>query len=113
MSNDQAKALRCTYSSMKEKLLKYEMHVRRKPMFPIAIVLDPRFKLEHIPHGEHKFVMKTLVKKLESLRIVEASSSMPIDIPFFVLARHGYFGFKESQVFKINDAIYGAAIKLE
>ena len=36
MSNDQAKALRHAYMSMKEKLLKYEMQVRRKPMFPIC-----------------------------------------------------------------------------
>ena len=53
MSNDQAKALRRTYTSMQEKLLKYEIQVRRKPMFPIATMIDPRFKLEHIPHGEH------------------------------------------------------------
>ena len=55
MSNDQAKALRLAYTSMKEKLLKYEMQGRIKPMFPIATVLDPRFKLEHIPHGEQKW----------------------------------------------------------
>ena len=67
MSNDQEKALRHAYMSMKEKLLKYEMQVRRKPMFPIATVLDPRFKLEHIPHGEHKFFMETLLNMLESM----------------------------------------------
>ena len=48
-------------------------------MFPIATVLDPRFKLEHIPHGEHKFVMETLLNMLESVCIVEALSSMPIN----------------------------------
>ena len=52
MSNDQAKALRRSYTLMKEKLLKYEMHVTRKPRFPIATMLDPRFKIEHIPHDE-------------------------------------------------------------
>ena len=76
MSNDQAKALRHAYMSMKEKLLKYEMQVRRKPMFPIATVLDPRFKLEHIPHGEQNFVMETLLNLLELVRIIEGSSSM-------------------------------------
>ena len=70
MNNDQA------YTSMKEKLLKYEMQVRRKPVFPIATMLDPRFKLEHIPHGEHKFIMKTLLNMLELVRIAEAWSSM-------------------------------------
>ena len=79
MSNGQAKALRCSYTSMKEKILKYEMQVRRKPMFPIATVLDPRFKLEYIPHGERKFVMETLLNMLESVPIIEASSSIPID----------------------------------
>ena len=79
ISNDKAKALRHAYTSMKEKLLKYEMQVRRKPMFPIATVLDPRFKLEHIPHGEQKFVVETLLNLLESVRIGEGSSSIPID----------------------------------
>ena len=79
MSNEQAKALRHAYTSMKEKLLKYEMQVRRKPMFPISTVLDPRLKLEHIPHGEKKFVVETLLNLLESVRIIKGSSSMPID----------------------------------
>ena len=55
MSNDQAKALRCEYTVTKEKLLKYNMQVRRKHMFPIATVLDLRFKLGHIPYVEHNF----------------------------------------------------------
>ena len=42
-------------------------------------MLDPRFKLEHIPHGEHKLVMETLLNMLESVRIIEASSSMSFD----------------------------------
>ena len=79
MSNDQEKALRHAYMSMKEKLLKYEMQVRRKPMFPIATALDPRFKLEHIPHGEQKFVTETLLNLLKSVSVIEGSSSMPID----------------------------------
>ena len=45
MSNDQAKALRCACTVMKDKRLKYDIQVRIKPMFPIAIVLDHRFKL--------------------------------------------------------------------
>ena len=65
MSNDQAKALRCASTLMKEKLLKHEMQVRRKPMFPITIMLDPGFKLEHMFHDEHKFVVETLLNMLE------------------------------------------------
>ena len=79
MSNDLEKLLRRAHTSIKEKLLKYKMQVRRKRLFTIDTVLDPRFKLEHIPHGEHKFFMKTLLNMPESVRIVEASSSMPID----------------------------------
>ena len=48
-------------------------------MFPIATVLDPRFKLVNIRHGELKFVMETLLNMLESVCIIEGSSSMPID----------------------------------
>ena len=48
-------------------------------MFLISTMLDPKFKLKHIPHGELKFFLKTLLGMLESVRIVEASSSMPID----------------------------------
>ena len=48
-------------------------------MFPIALVLDPRFKLEHIPYDEHNFVMKILLNMLESVCIVEASSFTSID----------------------------------
>ena len=79
MSNDQQKALRCAYTVMKEKLLKYNMQVRRKHVFPIATVLDPRFKLGHIPYGEHTFFREILLNMLELVRIIEASSSTPID----------------------------------
>ena len=76
-SNDQAKTLRHAYTVMKEKLMKYDIQVRRKPMFPIATFLDPRFKLGHIPHGELSFVMDTLLKILESVCSIQAST--PID----------------------------------
>ena len=52
MINDQAKAVRCVYIVMKEKLLKYNVQVRRKHMFPMATVLDPGFKLGHIFYGQ-------------------------------------------------------------
>ena len=48
-------------------------------MFPIATILDPRFKLGHIPYGEHDFVMEILLNMLESVRIIEALSSTSID----------------------------------
>ena len=34
-------------------------------MFPIAIVLDARFKLGHIFHGEHKFIVENYFNMLE------------------------------------------------
>ena len=78
MINDQEKALRCAYTMMKEKLLKFYKQVRRKHLFSIARVLDPRFKLGHILHDDHNFFMKTLHKMLESVHIMEALSFMPI-----------------------------------
>ena len=59
--------------------MKYDIHVRRKPMFSIATVLDPRFKLGHILHGEHNCVIETLLNMLESVRHIQASDSTPID----------------------------------
>ena len=44
--------------------MKCDMQGKRKPMVPIVTVLDSRFKLGHIPHGEHKFFMETLFKCL-------------------------------------------------
>ena len=79
MNNDQEKALRCAYTVMKEKLLKYNMQMRRKHVFPIALVLDPKFKLGRIPYDEHNFLMKILLNMLESVRIIETLSSMLID----------------------------------
>ena len=64
MTNEQAKVLRRAYIVMKKMLLKYDIQVRRKHMFPIATILDPRFKLGHIPHGDHKFVIETLLNLL-------------------------------------------------
>ena len=79
MSNNQAKTLRHAYTVMKEKLMKYYIQVKRKPMFSIATVLDPRFKLGHIPQGEQNFVLETLLNMLESMRPIQASTSTPID----------------------------------
>ena len=79
MCNDQAKALKCAYIVMKETLLKYNMPVRRKLVFPITTMLDPRFKLGHIPYGEHNFVMEILLNMLELVRIIEGLSSTLMD----------------------------------
>ena len=59
--------------------MKYDIKVRREPMFPIATVLDPRFKLGHTPHGEHNFVMETLLNMLESMSLIQRLTSTPID----------------------------------
>ena len=48
-------------------------------MFPIATVLDPRFKLGHIPIGKHKFITEILLNMLELVHPIEASSSTLID----------------------------------
>ena len=73
-------------------------------MSPIAIVLGPRFKLGHIPHGEHKFVMKTLLNMLKSVHLIEASSSTLIDD---LLASSSH------KCSKVLMQFYGAVIKYE
>ena len=42
-------------------------------------MLHPILKFGHIPHGEHKFVIETLLKLLELLHIIEALSTTMID----------------------------------
>ena len=79
MSNNQAKTLRHVYIVMKEKLMRYDIKVNRKPMFSIATVLDPRFKLGYIPQGEQNFVLETLLNMLELVCPIQASTSTPID----------------------------------
>ena len=49
MSIEQSVALKGAYTVMKTKLLKYEPQVKIKPIFPIAIVLDPSLRFEYIP----------------------------------------------------------------
>ena len=79
MSNNQTKTVRHAYTMMKEKLMKYDIQVRRNPMFSIVIVQDPRFKLGHIPKGEETFVLENLLNVLESVRPIQPSTSTPID----------------------------------
>ena len=52
MSIEQSMALKGAYTMMKTKLLKYELQVKRKPIFPIAAMLDPSLKFEYIPTNE-------------------------------------------------------------
>ena len=87
MSNNQVKTLGHAYTMMKEKLMKYDIQVRRKPMFSIATVLNPRFKLGHILQGEHNFILETLLNMLESVRPIQASTYTPID-DVLALASH-------------------------
>ena len=58
-------------------------------MLPIATILDPIIKLGHIPYGEHKSFIKMLLNMLESLCIIEASSSTSID---YLLASASHIG---------------------
>ena len=60
MSIEQSMALKGSYNVMKAKLLKYELQVKRKTIFPIATMLDLSLKLEHIPMDEQKYIMQHL-----------------------------------------------------
>ena len=57
MSIEQSMALKGAYNVIKAKLLKYESQVKRKPIFPIATMLDPSLKLEYIPMDEQEYIM--------------------------------------------------------
>ena len=54
MSIEHSMALKGAYTVMKTKLLKYEPHVKRKPIFPIATMLDPSLKFKYIPTDERE-----------------------------------------------------------
>ena len=60
MSIEQSMALKGAYTVMKTKLLKYKPQVKRKPIFPIATMLDPSLKFEYIPTDEQEYITKTL-----------------------------------------------------
>ena len=87
-------------------------------MFSIATMVDLRFKLEHIPQGAHKFIMEILLNILESMHIVEASSSMPIDdrlasrtdnMHIKLLLHHNYHVLDHN--FCVYDAFYHLKMK--
>ena len=60
MSIEESLALKGAYIVMKTKLLKYKPQVKRKPIFPIATMLDPSLKFEYIPTDEQEYITKTL-----------------------------------------------------
>ena len=74
MSIEQAEALKGAYTVMKTKLLKYEPQVKRKPIFPIATVLDPSLRFEYIPTDDQEYITKTL-KHLLQLMLASPISS--------------------------------------
>ena len=59
MSIEQSMTLKGASNMMKIKLLKYEPQVKRKPIFPIATMLDPSLKFEYIPTDEQEYITKT------------------------------------------------------
>ena len=65
MSIEQSMELKGAYTVMKTKLLKYEPHVKRKPIFPIATILDLSLKFEYIPTDEQEYITKTLKHLLQ------------------------------------------------
>ena len=65
MTIEQSMALNGAYTTMKTKLLKYEPQVKRKPIFPIATMLNPSLKLEYIPTDEQEYITKTLEHLLQ------------------------------------------------
>ena len=75
MSIEQSMALARAYTAMKTKLLKYKPQVKRKPIFPIATMLDPSLKFEYIPTNEKEYITKTLKHLLQWMPAPPISSS--------------------------------------
>ena len=75
MSIEQSMVLKGAYNVMKAKLLKYESQVKRKPIFPIATMLDPSLKLEYIPMDEQEYIMKHLINLLQLMLAPPTSST--------------------------------------
>ena len=65
MSIEQTIALKGAYIVIKTKLLKYKPQVKRKPIFPIATMLDPSLKFEYIQTDEQEYITKTLKHLLQ------------------------------------------------
>ena len=77
MSIEQSMALKGAYTAMKKKLLKYKPQVKRKPIFPIATMLDLSLKFEYIPTNEQEHITKTLIHllKLMSAPLISSTCS--------------------------------------
>ena len=75
MSIEQSMRLKGAYIVMKTKLLKYEPQVKRKPIFPIATMLDPSLKFEYIPMDEQEYITKTLKHSLQLMHAPPISSA--------------------------------------
>ena len=75
MSVEQSMALKGAYTVMKTKLLKYEPQVKRKPIFPIATMLDLSLKFEYIPTDEEDYITKTLKHLLQLMSAPLISSA--------------------------------------
>ena len=75
MSIEQSMALKGAYTVMKTKLLKYEPMVKRKPIFPIATMLDPSLKFKYIPIEEQDYIIMTLKRLLQLMHVPPISSA--------------------------------------
>ena len=60
---------------MKAKLLKYESEVKRKPIFPIATMLDTSLKLEYIPMDDQEYSKHQLKHLLQLMLALPTSST--------------------------------------
>ena len=75
MSIEKSMTLKGAYTVMKTNLLKYEQQVKRKPIFPIAIMLDPSLKFEYIPIDEQEYITKTLKHLIQLMSALLISSA--------------------------------------
>ena len=75
ISIEQSRTLKGAYTTMKAKLVKYELQVKRKLIFPITIFLEPSLKLEHIPIDVQEYITKNFKHVLYLMHVPLTLSS--------------------------------------
>ena len=106
MSIEKSMALKGSYTTKKTKLLKYEPQVKRKPIFPIATMLDLSLKFEYIPTDEQEYITKTLKHLLQLMRAPPISSacsqSEPLSNTFIACSKRMVELMKQKRKKNIN-----------
>ena len=99
MSIEQSMTLKGAYTAIKTKLLIYERHVKRKPIFPIATMLTPSLKFEYIPTNDQEYITKTLKYLLQLMPAPPISSAFSQSEPLSHFVRRGIVTYEREKLY--------------